>query len=141
MDFKTFFEKIWNILEKILPWIIIVLLITFGINQCNNGGRYKQQLDDLTTNVEHASDQIESIITGLRSTESTISELTRIQSDITGQLESVKSELQSTNSILDLITGTGDDINGMFGGVISDVERLTTIIDTTYRGIVETGIE
>ena len=141
MDCKTFFEKLWNILEKILPWILIVLVVTFGINSCNESGRYKQQLTILTEHINDATNQIESIESGLRSAGSTISDIARIQSEITGELESVKSEIRTTNDVLELITGTGDNINGQVGGIISDVNRLTTIIDTTYRGIEETGIQ
>ena len=126
MDCRSFFKTLWTIIEKVLPWVIIVLVITFGFRSCNDSRRYTEQLDSIQSTTDDLKQSIDDIGAGLGRQESIITELRDCQSILESTIDDINSTVQSTNNNLNELIGNEQRVDGSVGAI---------------RGIEETGIE
>ena len=141
MDCKSFFKTLWTIIEKVLPWVIIVLVITFGFRSCNDSRRYTEQLDSIQSTTDDLKQSIDDIGAGLGRQESIIAELRDYQSVLESTIDDINSTVRSTNDNLNELIGNEQQVDGSVGAIRGTVRQLESTIDFTIRGIEETGIE
>ena len=141
MDCKSFFKTLWTIIEKVLPWVIIVLVITFGFRSCNDSSRYNEQLDSIQSTTDDLKQSIDNIGAGLNRQESIIAELNDCQSRLESTIDDINSTVQSTNDNLNELIGNEQHVDGSVGAIRGTVRQLESAIDITIRGIEETGVQ
>ena len=141
MDCRSFFKTLWTIIEKVLPWVIIVLVITFGFRSCNDSRRYTEQLDSIQSTTDDLKQSIDDIGAGLGRQESIITELRDCQSILESTIDDINSTVQSTNNNLNELIGNEQRVDGSVGAIRGTVRQLESTVNLTIRGIEETGIE
>ena len=141
MDCKSFFKTLWTIIEKVLPWVIIVLVINFGFRSCNDSRRYNEQLDSIQSTTDDLKQSIDDIGKGLNQQESIITELKDCQSRLESTIDDINSTVQSTNDNLNELIGNEQHVDGSVGAIRGTIHQLESAIDITIRGIEETGVQ
>ena len=140
MDIKSFFNTLWNIFEKIFPYLIVIILI-INITQCNDSRRYNEQLNNLESTINSIEQSINDVGTRLGQQESIIVELSNGQSKLESTVDGIRESVESANRNLDQLIGNEQDVDGSVGAIRGTVKQLTDSIDITIRGIEESGIE
>lgn len=140
MDIKSFFNTLWNIFEKIFPYLIVAILI-INITQCNDSRRYNEQLNNLESTINSIEQSINDVGTRLGQQESIIVELSNGQSKLESTVDEIRESVESANRNLDQLIGNEQDVDGSVGAIRGTVKQLTDSIDITIRGIEESGIE
>ena len=140
MDFKTFFNTLWNIFEKIFPYLIVIILI-INITQCNDSRRYNEQLDNLESTISSIEQSINDVGTRLGQQESIITDLSNGQSELESTVDGIRESVDSANRSLEQLIGNEQDVDGSVGAIRGTVKQLTDSIDITIKGIEESGIE
>lgn len=140
MDFKTFCQKIWNIIEKILPCVIIVLVVTFGVNQCRSGN-YKHELELLQNTTDDIKQSIDELGVNLRQQESIITELRNSQSGLESTVNNLTDSVSRSNEYFESVVGESQSADGFVGAIRGTVNNIEQSIDLSLRAIESSGNE
>lgn len=134
-------EKIWSIIEKILPVIVIILLVSSFVTSCNERSRLNEQLTTINNYIDTLGESIQSFDEGLGRQESAIAELTNGQSRLEQSIDGITDTVTESARILNQLSSIESEVDGDAGAIYASLQQLESILSTTLAGIEAEGIQ
>ena len=135
------FEKIWNVIEKILPVIVIVLLVSSFVTSCNERSRLNEQLTTIDNYINTLGESIHTLNSGFRKQESAIAELANDQSRLEQSIDGITDTVTESARILEQLSSIESGVDGDAGAIYASIQQLESILSTTLAGVEAEGIE
>lgn len=135
------FEKIWNIIERILPVIVIILLVSSFITSCNERSRLNEQLTTINNYIDTLGESVHTLNEGLGRQESAIAELTSCQSRLEQSIDGITDTVTESARILGQLSSIESGVDGDAGAIYASLQQLESILSTTLAGIEAEGIQ